>query len=209
MLPACGGLSGNGAEIRAAFQEAAPRPEWWDRIHAKRVNTLDEMLVYWRDNTRTPNQFFKSAYQAILDHPTDSDLVVNAINLMPYGDSAYPHTVTMLEFALEHYYYYERPLHNYGGKSGDAIAGIVEKLAKTYNRAGDYAYAVEVCERLLDLREREVNDQMLELISLQYAEALYGHGRTNDAVAWLETAIVKYDGDWEPKLQGKLDEYQR
>lgn len=126
-----------------------------------------------------------------------------AINLMPYGDSAYPHTVTMLEFAVQYYFDYDRPLADYGGKSGDSIAGIVEKLATIYNRAGNHGAAVEVIERLLDTREHEVNDQMLELISLQYAEALHGYGRTEDAIAWLDTAIAKYHGDWERRLSEK------
>lgn len=197
------GCGGRSSEIRSAFQEAAPQPEWWDRIDAKEARTYNELLAYWQDNDRTPNQFFKAAYQAVLDHPQDDDIVVLAVNLMPYGDTAYPHTVTMLEFAIDYYFEYDRPLNNYGGKSGDSIAGIVEKLAKIYNRAGNHGAAVVVIERLIDTREHEVNDQMLELVSLQYAEALHGYGRTAEAIAWLDAAIEKYHGDWEKRLSEK------
>jgi tetratricopeptide (TPR) repeat protein len=208
LLPGCKSQGGDAGGFRAAFVEAAPRPVWWDRVDAKTVRTYDELLAYWQDKARTPNEFFKSAYQAVLDYPEDTDLVMLAINLMPYGDTAYPHTVTMLEFALEYYFDYDRPLANYGGRSGDTVAGMVKMLARVYNRAGDYGHAVEVCERLLDLRGGEVNDQMLELITLEYAEALHNYGRGAEAIASLETAIDAYHGDWEKKLRERLDEYR-
>lgn len=204
-LPGCGS-EGGGGEIEAAFQEAAPRPAWWDRVDAKECRTYDELLAYWQDDERTPNEFFKAAYQAVLDYPEDEDLVMLAISLMPHGDSAYPHTTALLEFAVKHYFDYARPLHNYGGESGDTVAGIVRQLATIYNRSGNYGQAVVLVERLLAAREPEVNDQLLELISLQYAEALHNYGRTPDAVAWLDGAIDKYHGDWEEKLVEKRDE---
>jgi len=208
LLPGCKSQDNNAAQFRAAFEEAAPKPVWWDRVESRRVRTYDELLEYWQDDKRTPNQFFKAAYQAVMDFPDDTDVVMLAINLMPYGDTAYPHTVTMLEFAMERYFDYDRPLGNYAGKPGDTVAGIVEKLARTYNRAGDYGHAVEVCERLLDLRANDVNDQMLELITLEYAEALHNYGRNTEAIAALETAIDDYHGDWETRLRTQLDEYR-
>jgi tetratricopeptide (TPR) repeat protein len=208
LLPGCKTHGGEAGQFRAAFAQAAPQPAWWDRVDTKRVRTYDELLAYWQDDKRTPNQFFKAAYQAVMDYPEDTDMVMLAINLMPYGDTAYPHTVTMLEFALEYYFDYDRPLANYSGKSGDTVAGIVEKLARVHNRAGNHGYAVEVCERLLDLRGSEVNDQLLELITLEYAEALHNYGRNAEAVATLETAIDIYHGDWEKRLRERLDEYR-
>lgn len=205
-LPGCAG-GGLGSEISSAFQEAAPKPEWWDAVKAPRFETYDEMIAYWQDPERTPNEFFKACYQSILAHPEDDDIVVNAINLMPHGDASYPHTVPMLQFALDHYIDYDRPLVNYGGKTGDTIAGIARTLAKRYNRAGDYASAIEVVERLLDRREYDINDQLLELIALEYGEALYNYDRKDEAVAALQRAIDDYDGDWEKQLQQRLADY--
>jgi len=198
-------------EYRQSFQEAAPQPEWWDRVSTDdvKIRSYDDLLSYWQDRERSDIQFFKAAYQAILYHPLDDDLVVNAVNLLPHGDSAYPYTTTMLEFVLERHFYYQRPLSKYLGKSGDTIAGIARKLAVTYNNIGDYASTIELVERLLDEREFEVNDQLLELLSLDYAEALYEYGQADEAVAVLETAIDKYDGDWEKRLGEKLSLYRR
>jgi len=196
-------------EYRKAFQKAAPRPEWWDRVSTYvEIKTYDDLLAYWQNNERSKNQFFKAAYQAILDYPLDEHLVVNAINLLPNGDSAYPYTMTMLEFAVERHFDYDRPLNNYLGKQGDTIAGIVRELSRTYNGIGDYGSTIELVERLLDEREYEINDQMLELLTLDYAEALYEYGQPQQAVAALETAIQKYGGDWEKRLQEKLARYR-
>jgi len=196
--------------VRKSFQEAAPRPDWWARISTDgvEIKTYDELLTYWQNDERTKNQFFKAAYQAILDYPLDDDIVVNAINLLPNGDSAYPHTVSMQEFAVDRYFDYDRPLGNYLGKSGDAIAGIVRDLARVYNSVGDYPATIELVERLVDERGREINDQLLELMTLQYAEALYEYGQTDEAVAVLETAIADYDGDWEKRLTEQLTRYR-
>jgi tetratricopeptide (TPR) repeat protein len=196
-------------EYRKAFRAAAPQPEWWDRVSTYvEIKTYDDLLAYWQNNERTDDQFFKAAYRAILDHPLDEHLVVNAINLLPNGDSAYPYTMSMLEFAIERHFDYNRPLNNYLGKQGDTIAGIARTLSRTYNGIGDYASTIELIERLLDEREYEINDQMLELLTLDYAEALYEHGQPVEAVAVLEIAIEKYTGDWEKRLQDTRDRYR-
>ena len=49
---------------------------------------------------------------------------------------------------------------------------------------------------------------MLELLTLDYAEALYDYGQTDEAVAVLETAINNYHGDWEARLEDKLNRYR-
>ena len=195
--------------IRAAFEAAAPQPDWWERVSTDvEILTYDDLLTYWQNDDRSKNQFFKAAYQAVLDYPLDTDLVVNAISLLPHGDSAYPYTTDMLEFAIAHYFDYQRPLNNYLGKRGDTVAGIARKLARLYNSAGDYDYTIELVERLLDARETEINDQLLELLSLTYAEALYQSGREDDAVAALQAAIQKYNGDWEARLNESLAAYR-
>lgn len=198
-------------EYRKAFQNAAPRPEWWDQVSTEgvKIRSYDDLLAYWQNGERSKRQFFKAAYQAILRCPLDEDLVVNAVNLLPQGDAAYPYTLTMLEFTMARHFYYQRPVSGYLGKPGDTIGGIAQKLAKTYNNLGDYASTIELVERLLDEREFEINDQLLEMISLEYAEALFDYGRRDDAVAALETAIEKYNGDWENRLGERLSSYQQ
>ncbi len=79
------GCSSKEDEASDKFQAASPQPDWWDDVSTEGVtiNTYDDLLTYWQNKERTNNQFFKAAYQAILDHPLNDDIVVNAINLMP------------------------------------------------------------------------------------------------------------------------------
>jgi tetratricopeptide (TPR) repeat protein len=197
-------------DYRKAFQAAAPQPDWWDKVRVDfvAIDDYDELLDYWQADVRTDNQFFKAAYRAILDHPLDEDLVVNAINLLPNADTKYPYTMSMLEFAIERHFDYQRPLNNYLGKPGDTVAGIARTLTRAYNGIGDYESTIELVERLVDRREAEINDQLLELLTLQYAEALYEYGRTDEAVAALETAVDSYHGDWEKRLRERLSQYR-
>jgi len=195
--------------FRDAFAQAAPQPEWWDRVHTgARIHNFEDLLAYWQASDRSKNQFFKATYTAILEHSDDDDIVVNGISLLPHGDPAYPHTTTMLEFAMRYYSDYERPLEHYGGKRGDAIGGIAEKLAVRYNDDQQYSKSVRLIERVLLEREYQINDHMLELLAREYAEALYYSGHRERAVAVLYAAIEKYDGSWEESLSDQLAQYR-
>jgi|GEM_PF-2697591 len=195
-------------EARSAFQRICPRPQWWDRVQAPRVKTLSELSAYWQRQDRTPEQFFKTAYQAIEEYPDDVDLVVQAIALMYYGDPSYPHMIALQELVIQHYFSYQTSLVNYTGKSGDTVADVVENLSTLYNRHHRYEDAINLVERLLSERRAEVNDQLLELITLEYAEALHGAGRVEDAKAALRDAIDTYHGDWELRLKKLLASYE-
>ncbi|GIX49283.1 MAG: hypothetical protein KatS3mg131_3494 [Candidatus Tectimicrobiota bacterium] len=197
------------AAIREAFLRCCPRPAWWqhESIRGVAINSYDDLLAYWQNKSRSKRQFFKAAYQAILDHPQDTDLVVTAIKLMPYGDSSYPHLRQLLEFAVAHYFHYRQPLANYGGMAGDTIAGIVEDLARIYLGQGEPERAVALIERLLKERGKEINDHMLELLALVHAQALSRAGRQAEAIAVLQHAIDAYHGDWEKQLRESLARY--
>jgi len=204
------GCSSKEDEAREKFQSAAPEPGWWDDVSTEGVtiNSFDDLLTYWQNKDRTANQFFKAAYQAILDHPLNEDIVVNAVSLLPYGDRGYEHTTEMLEFAVNNYFDYKRPLTNYGGKAGDTIGGIVEKLVKLYNSQNRYSDSIKLINKLISKRESEINDHMLELLSSSLAEAYYNSGNKTKAVGTLNYAIEKYNGSWEQKLRDQLQKYQ-
>ncbi len=202
-------LFSGGCSSESDFESACPKPGWWDdvSIDGVTINSYDDLMTYWQNKERTNNQFFKAAYQAILDHPDNTNIVVNSINLMPYTDKGYPYTKEMLEYAVNNYFDYKTPLANYGGKTGDTIAGIVEKLAGIYNGEGSYGKTIELINRLFKEREKEINDHMLELISLKLAAAYYESGKKDEAINTLENAIAKYNGSWEERLKEQLNNY--
>ena len=204
------GCSSKEGDVRDKFQAACPQPDWWDDVSIEdvNINSYDDILTYWQNKERTNNQFFKAAYQSILDHPLNDDIVVNAINLMPYGDRGYPYIEQMLEFVVNNYFDYDRPLAQYGGKSGDALGGIVEELVGIYNGKNKYQESIELINRLIEKRENEVNDHLLELLSLKLAEAYYETSNKEKAIETLNKAIDKYDGSWGKKLREQLEKYK-
>jgi len=208
-LPLCG-CSSESNELSRAFQQACPKPDWWDEVSIERVqiDNLEQLSDYWKHKNRSARKFFKAAYQAVLDHSRDPDLVVHALKWMPIADYYYPHNTRMLEFAVHRYFSYDRPLANYSGKKGDMIGGIVQELIRRYNDSERYDVTVKLVERLLSERRGDVNDHMLELISLALAEAFHERGMTEKAVGVLKTAIKEYEGSWEKRLRNRLVELQ-
>jgi hypothetical protein len=196
--------------FREAFKRCCPRPAWWNRVSIRGVHirSYDDLLSYWQSKERSKNQFFKAAYQAVLDYPHEPAIVVTSIKLMPYGDSSYPHLIPLLEFAIERYFDYNEPLGNYSGKAADSIAGIVEKLASLYTRYQQPERALALIERLLASRAKAINDHLLELLALEHANALAELDRRDDAIAVLQHAIATYHGSWEKRLRQQLATYQ-
>ena len=86
------------------------------------------------------------------------------------------------------------------------IGGIVLELIRRYNDSERYDVTVELAERLLRERRGDVNDHMLELISLAYAEALHQRGMTEKAIGVLKKAVKEDDGSWEKRLRARLVE---
>lgn len=197
--------SAEAEQARKEFETRCPRPDWWGRIDVSgvRIDTYDDLIRYWQDRQRSKSEFFKAAYQAILDYPLDTDIVVTAINLMN-STSSYRHRIELQEYAVDKYFTFN----SVHGKYGDTIGGIVENLARLYNNASAYDKTVRLIERLLNERGREINDHLLELITMTYAEALHGQHRTDRAISVLADAIQRYNGSWEEELKKQLARYQ-
>ncbi len=205
----------SGTEIAAAFQEAkdareefetrCPKPQWWEKVPLGdvRIYTYDDLIKYWQDQERTESQFFKAAYQAILDSPLDADIVVNGIKLMNYTRS-YPYRIELQEYAMENYFSYM----SLYGRPGNSIASIARNLGELYNHAGEYDKTLHLIQRVLQEREKEINDHLLELMHLTYAEALHGQNRTEEAVRVLRKAVNNYNGSWEERLLEAIARYE-
>jgi len=205
--PAAGAdTSAEAVKARQEFESRCPRPDWWGRIAVSdvRIDTYDDLLSYWQNKERTKSQFFKAAYQAILDYPLDADIVATAVKLMNYT-AGYRYRMELQEYGLEKHFYYNNPY----GQAGDNTAGIVENLAKHYNNSSQYDRTVSLIERVLNERGHEINDHLLELIHLKYAEALHGQNRTDKAISVLQHAINRYNGSWERQLQSDVTKYER
>ena len=197
--------------FREQFQRRFPKPDWWDQVSLENVEVTnyDELIQVWQESfSDNPRTYWKAAYTAILNYPLNNDIVVNAIKLMFYADRSYPKTTELLEFAVENYFEHDLPLEHYAGEAGDDIGGICKNLVFIYVRENRSDMAIELVERLLSQRKDEINDHILEAISLGYAAALHNKGETRKAIDVLEEAIEEYHGDGERNLKERLSVYQ-
>ncbi len=196
------------------FLEQCPLPAWWEKVSIEGVvvNSHSALIDYWKNRERSGQQFFKAAYQAIVGYPDNSSIVVDAARLMPHADHEYSHFVPIMEFAIDRFFDYKDKPSHYKTKTkttikytGNAIAAIVDKLSENYNMQWQFDKSIEIIDRFIAERESEANHHLLELISLNYARALYSTGKVAEAAAALKRAIEKYEGSWEEKLKEKLE----
>ena len=207
--------------IRAEFQRECPRPKWWswEKTPPKKVKTFGELakLIASSQHSRSElnaGQLWKIAYQAIVDYPLDAGLVVLSVNSMwipgPTYQTVrlYPNMVHLQQFALDRYFSYRNPIPGPEWKSSDLIAEIVLHLVELDNDAGRYDESLTWIRRLLPEREAEINDHLLEHLSLQYSKALRARGESLEAQQVLKRAIESYHGDWEEPLKQELATYE-
>lgn len=195
-------LSPGAEAFRKTFQTNFPHPDWWENTQAPAFDSLDALMVYWQCDSRSKQQFFKAAYVTILSRPLNDQLVVNAINLMPWGDPNYPDLEKLLSFGLETYYYHQNHSSIYQGKSGDQIAGIARQLVSLYNQRTAYAETIDTLERFIPEREAEINDHLLQHLSREYAYALWKTEQKERALQVLQHALSHYpEGSWTEKLE--------
>ena len=188
------------------FAECCPRPKWWNSVTAPVISTKKELLKIWQDRAIEKNVKAKAFFRAMMDFDgKDDDIVSTAISLYQYVDRDYPNKIQMLEFGVGRFIEHKRSLKGYGGKTGDTSASLVKKLARRYLRSKQPDAAAAVIAKLIYTRENEINQHLLESLSLSMIDALKALGRHEDAFAVASYAITNYDGDWEKQLEKKRD----
>lgn len=203
--PAVSDQSPEADNFRQDFQARFPLPETLQNLEVPVFDNLQGLLDYWRCDSRSKQQFFKSAYLSLLARPLNDEMVVQAIDLMPLTYSDYPQLQTLLEFGLKNYYYFQSHDSMYSGKSGDQVAGIALKLAELYNKQPNYPKTIELLKRFLDERKKEINDHMLQLMSWEYTYAVWKQGDPGKAKEILKQALHNYpEGSWDKKLNKLL-----
>lgn len=188
------------------FAECCPRPKWWNSVDAPVISTKRELLKIWQNREIEDKIKAKVFFRAMMDfNGKDDDIVSTAISLYQYVDRDYPNRTQMLEFGVGRFIEHKRSLSGYSGKVGDTSAGLVKKLARRYLRSKQPDAAAAVIARLIYTRENEINQHLLETLSLAMVDALKALGRNEDAFAVASYAITNYHGDWEKQLKKKRD----
>jgi len=184
-------------DVRDAFVAAAPRPPWWDAVDTPyRVDTVGDLLAAWQGHPRSDDgerQFFKAAYQGILDHPDDEHVVATAIDLLYWVVRDYPHRLPLAQFGYERYFRHRRRTDNCANcMPGDTTQGLAQNLSRLLSEAGRHDEAVTVCRRLIEERGAEVSPYKLAETWDRIAWAHWEKGERERALEVVREALAKY-----------------
>jgi hypothetical protein len=184
-------------ELVAAFETAAPRPDWWDTVTTPyRVDTLGDLLAAWQGFPRGglgERQFFKAAYQGILDHPDDDHVVATAIMLLDNVASDYPQRLALAQFGYERFLRYRARTDNCANcMVGDTSQALALTLGERYIAAGRFDDAIAVGKRLVDERGADVSPYKLAETLNQIAWAHWRKGERERAVEVIRNALGRY-----------------
>jgi hypothetical protein len=188
-------------EFIAAFVSTAPRPAWWATLETTyKVDSVGDLLSAWQGHPRGGDgtgerQFFKAAYQGVLDHPDDEHLVATALELVPHVVGDYPHRLELARFGYERYFQHRRRLDNcVNCMVGDTTHGLVQNLSRLYLDAGRHDEALEVCRRLIAERGADVSPYKLAETWERIAWVHWHKGEHQRAAEVIDDALARYGG---------------
>jgi tetratricopeptide (TPR) repeat protein len=181
----------------AAFVSAAPRPDWWDQVDTPyRVENAGDLLAAWQGHPHTEageRQFFKAAYQGIVDHPEDEHVVATALELLHYASRDYPHRLGLARFGVDRYFQHRRRTDNCANcMPGDTTQGLVLNLSQLLDAAGRHDEAIAVCRRVIDERSADVSPYKLAETWHQIAWVYWHKGDRKRAAQVLDEALARY-----------------
>jgi serine/threonine protein kinase len=195
---------GTAAEaFRQDFRQRFPLPTMLKAVNAPAISTQEELNTLWRCQAQRSDAdlvFFKAAWQLIVHSPLDDEGVANAISLMTLAWPDYPQRAELLAFGVEKYHGvvsnvdWDRP--------GVTAARLVLAYSKERNRVNDFEGAQRWSHYLLSKRASEINDHTLQLLTYEYAYALWKSGKRDEAMRAIDHALKTYtQGDWKAKLE--------
>lgn len=188
-------------ELIAAFVSVAPRPAWWASVSTPyRVDNVGDLLAAWQgfprgDDGLGERQFFKAAYQGIVDHPNDEHIVATAIDLLYWVVDDYPHRLALAQWGYDRYFQHRQRIDNCANcMVGDRTQGLTLNLSRLLMAAGRYDEAIAVCRRLLEQRAADVSPYKLAETWDRIAWAHWEKGERERAREVIREAIAKYGG---------------
>jgi tetratricopeptide (TPR) repeat protein len=161
-----------------------------------RIHTLGDLLAAWQGFPRGglgERQFFKAAYQGIVDHPDDDHLVATAIMLLDNVSSDYPHRLALARLGYERFLRYRARTDNCANcMVGDTSQALALNLGERYIAAGRFDDAIAVGRRLLDERGAEVSPYKQAETWNQIAWAHWRKGDRDRALEVIRDALARH-----------------
>jgi len=160
------------------------------------VDNVGDLLSAWQGHPRSDEgerQFFKAAYQGIVDHPDDEHVVATAIDLLHWVVRDYPHRLALTRFGYERYFRHDRRTDNCANcMVGDTTQALALSLSKLHIQAGQPDEALQVCRRLIDERSHDVSPYKLAEVWEQMAWVHWRQGERGRALEVIREAVERY-----------------
>ena len=151
----------------ADFQEAIPKPSWYDNVEAPIANTSAEVSKVWQSKKRcceskevlkaNNQEFYKTCYRAIENYFSDEELVVKCLWLMDTGATR-DHRLQIKRFLVTHFSHHKNNITRCANCApADTVARVTLELASMLRRYGNPDESITLIERVLDTRLPEVS----------------------------------------------------
>ena len=158
--------------------------------------TRQEVLAAFEDVCQFPGTpIYQRACSILTVRGDDPAVAVPLLSSLGFGQTDFVHR-RLLETGLKYHGRWKNPLGNATPGPADSVGWMMMQLAANYNGTHDYAKTVAMMEQLED-RNREMNAAMFQGRCRDYAAALFGLGRKEDALKELYLALRAKGGGWE------------
>ncbi|MDH5629428.1 MAG: hypothetical protein OEY96_04670 [Gammaproteobacteria bacterium] len=154
-------------EKRPDFQQSIAKPDWFESASSIELNSPEDVSKLWQSEKRcceskdildqNNQKFYKSCYQAIVNHPQNDELVVKCLWLMDNAVNR-DQRIHIQSYLLENYRFHKSRVNNCANCApADVIVRVTMSLAREVRRDGDQAGAIELVESILKDRETETS----------------------------------------------------
>jgi hypothetical protein len=186
----------------AEWNQRIPRPTWWDEVpeSSLKIDSIGDLLTVWQSGTSdedTRRRFYKLTYEGIVTHPGDRDLAAEGVALMAFVADP-DDRLTLLEFAVEKFFSYNRRLDNCANcKIGDTSGEMVRDLASAYVSSGRSYDAIQLIQRFVTEREADVSDYNLALTFETMSRAYWQLNDVSGAKAAIQEGLRRFPEGWQ------------
>jgi hypothetical protein len=197
------------------WQERVPRPTWWDDVQESslKIDSVGDLLAVWQSGTTdegSRRRFYKLTYEGIVGHPNDTHLAAEGIGLMAFVADR-DDRLTLLEFAVQKFFSYNRRLDNCANcKAGDTAGEMVRDLASVYISNGRAYDAIQLIQRFVSEREADVSDYNLALTFETMSHAYWDLSDVAGARAAIQEGLRRFPEGWQAdQLRRTLERYEQ
>ncbi len=179
----------------AHFQEAIPKPSWYDSVEAPIATTSAEVSKVWQSKKRcceskevlkaNNQEFYKTCYRAIENYFSDEELVVKCLWLMDTGATR-EHSLKIKRFLVANFSHHKNNITRCANCApADTVARVTLELSSRLRRDGNPDESIALVERVLDTRLPEISPwvqtEIYTKLSRWYAE---DHWKRRNRVAY-------------------------